>query len=263
MSAAGMLAQMRKALGWGEPNAVHRWYGARNGAVFGKGSTPWCQMTVTWAAWHSGNYAAVCPRGDRAYTVWSAEDGERLGRWYAGTAENIRKYARPGAVVYIDWGGSDRIGRIDHVGIVEVNLGDGRLQTIEGNTADACKRRVRGPSVIAGFWNPDYEPKEGKKMTGEALFKTVWHRDAIKVPWGTPDNPTWQPQSILVDNGKRLRAIEAKLDAQNATIRELVAALAQRDSEIDVDAVVQRIETAIAGITVRLDVGDQPPVPQP
>src|SRR5262249_22033817 len=39
----------------------------------------------------------------------------------------------------------------------EVNLGDGRVQTIEGNTDDACKRRVRGASVIAGFWNPPYE----------------------------------------------------------------------------------------------------------
>lgn len=157
MTAQAMLEQMRTALGWGEPNEVHRWYAARQGAYFGRGSTPWCQMTVTWASYYSGNYAVVCPRGDRAYTVWSAEDGEALGLWYEGTAANIRRYALPGAAVYMDWGGTDLIGAIDHVAIAEVNLGDGRVQTIEGNTADSCRRRVRGAADIAGFWNPAYD----------------------------------------------------------------------------------------------------------
>lgn len=152
-----MLAQMREALGWGEPNAIHRWYAARNGDEFGHGSTPWCQMTVTWAAWLSGNYDAVCPRGDRAYTVYGAEDGEWLGRWHAGTVANIKKYAEPGAVVYFDWGGTNTLSKVDHVGVVEKVLEDGRVQTIEGNTADACKRRVRGADVIAGFWLPKYQ----------------------------------------------------------------------------------------------------------
>ena len=152
-----MLSQMREALGWGEPNAVHRWYAARNGSEFAPGSTPWCQMTVTWAAFLSGSYAAVCPRGDRAYTVWGAEDGKGLGLWHAGTAANIKKYAEPGTVVYFDWGGTNTLAKVDHVGVVEVNLGDGRVQTIEGNTDNACKRRVRGADVIAGFWCPLYK----------------------------------------------------------------------------------------------------------
>ncbi|MFI6485035.1 peptidoglycan-binding protein [Nonomuraea sp. NPDC050663] len=37
-----------------------------------------------------------------------------------------------------------------------VVAGDGRVQTIEGNTGDACRRRVRAHDVIAGFWNPPY-----------------------------------------------------------------------------------------------------------
>lgn len=151
-----MLAQMREALGWGEPNAIHRWYAARNGAEFAPGSTPWCQMTVTWAAAKSGNYDAVCPRGDRAYTVYGADDGRDLGLWKTGTVANIRKYCEPGAVVYFDWGGTNTLAKVDHVGVVEMVLPDGRVQTIEGNTADECKRRVRAADVIAGFWVPRY-----------------------------------------------------------------------------------------------------------
>ncbi|MER5622514.1 peptidoglycan recognition family protein [Streptosporangium sp. NPDC002544] len=56
------------------------------------------------------------------------------------------------------------------------------------------------------------------------------------------------------DGYHRQREVLARLDAQNATIRELAVALAARDDEIDVDALVARIEAAIEGITVRLEV---------
>ncbi len=248
-----MLAQMEKALGWGEPNPVHRWYGSRNGSYFALGSTPWCQMTITWAAHLSGNYAAVCPHGDRAYTVWSAEDGERLGRWHAGTVANILRHAKPGAIVYMDWGGSNDPDAVDHVGIVEQVLGDGRVQTIEGNTGNQCKRRVRGAGDIAGFWNPPYEEDD---MTRDEIYKAAWETDTMPVPYATEANPTWKPRSVLVDHGVKLRQILAQLDAQNATIRELVAVLAQRDDEIDVEALVARIRSEIEQVTIRLDVAD-------
>lgn len=181
MTATRMLAEARRDLGLaGRPNRITRSYAERHGGAFLR--APWCNQAVTEWARRSGNAAAVLPAGDRAYTVWHAEDGEQLNRWYAGTAENIRKHARPGAIVFFDWGGSDRIGYIDHVGIVEKNLGDGRVQTIEGNTADACKRRVRSASVIAGFWNPDYsigiDEMDGtaakqRKKEAEAAVKIV------------------------------------------------------------------------------------------
>lgn len=114
-------------------------------------------MSITAWARDSGNAAAVLPRGDRAYTVYSAEDGERLRRWHQGTVANIKKYAEPGAVIYFDWQFTDRISAIDHVGLIEKVLPDGRVQTIEGNTGDAVKRRVRSADVIAGFWNPPYD----------------------------------------------------------------------------------------------------------
>ncbi|MFC6883461.1 peptidoglycan-binding protein [Actinomadura yumaensis] len=150
----GMLAQARATLGMGEPNKIQSWYRARNGSAYG-GNFAWCDAAVTFWARHSDNAAAVLPHGDRAYTVYHARDFQNAGRWFAGTTANVNK-ARPGDIVFFDWGGSDSVGAIDHVGIVEKALGGGRVQTIEGNTGDACKRRVRGASVIAGYGRPAY-----------------------------------------------------------------------------------------------------------
>ncbi|MEU8151803.1 CHAP domain-containing protein [Nonomuraea sp. NPDC048901] len=181
MTAAAMLAEARDDLGLtGRPNRITRDYASRNGAAFL--AAPWCQMSITWWARRSGNADAVLPRGDRAYTVYSAEDGERLGRWHAGTIANIKKYAEPGAVVYFDWQYTDRIASIDHVGVIERVLPDGRVQTIEGNTGDTCKRRVRSSDVIAGFWAPAYagaepagrpKPAKPKKNWTEGLVDTL------------------------------------------------------------------------------------------
>lgn len=168
MTVVSMLAAARKSLGLsGRPNYITQDYARRHGAEFL--SAPWCAMSVTYWARVSGNAAAVLPDGDRAYTVWFAEDGRALGRWYPGTATAIAEHAEPGAIVFFDWDGTNTIGRIDHVGIVERNLGDGRVQTIEGNTGDACKRRVRAANVIAGFWNPPYKTSSAPSPTEEIV----------------------------------------------------------------------------------------------
>lgn len=137
----------------GRPNAITRDYASRHGNVFLR--EPWCDMGITYWARRSGNAAAVLPDGDRAYTVWHAQDFQRAGRWFPGTKANVDK-ARPGDVVFFDWGYTDDISRIDHVGVVERVLGGGRVQTIEGNTGDACLRRVRSYTVIAGLGRPSY-----------------------------------------------------------------------------------------------------------
>jgi len=253
MTAKAMLAAARADLGLsGRPNRITRAYSSRNGAEFLR--APWCDMSITEWARKSGNTTAVLPQGDRAYTVWHAEDGKQAGRWHPGTSDNIRRHAKPGAVVFFDWGGTNALGAIDHVGLVEVNLGDGRVQTIEANTGDACKRRVRGPAVIAGFWNPDYQQEDD--VTGDALYKATWETDAMPVPYGSDTNREWKPRSVLVDHGVKLRQILAAVEAQGATIRELVAVIAARDEEIDVEALVARIEGAISGIKVELNVSD-------
>lgn len=154
-----MLAAARKDLGLtGRPNWITRAYASRNGREFL--TAAWCNQAVTEWARRSENAAAVLPNGDRAYTVWHAQDGKSLGRWHAGTVANIKKYATPGCPIYFDWGGTDDIPKVDHIGLIEQVLPDGRVVTIEANTGDAVKRRVRSASVIAGFWTPDYTEKD-------------------------------------------------------------------------------------------------------
>lgn len=168
-TAAGMLAEARRSLGIaGRPNVITREYATRHGADFLRAS--WCDMAVTYWARHSGNEAVVLPDGqDRAFTVWHAQDFQRVGRWFPGTVENLIHEARPGDVIFFDWGATNQVGAIDHVGVVEKVLGAGRVQTIEGNTSDACKRRVRAADVIAGFGRPTYSdaPSGGSSATKE------------------------------------------------------------------------------------------------
>ncbi|WP_018654795.1 CHAP domain-containing protein [Actinomadura flavalba] len=153
-TAAGMLAEARKSLGLrGRPNYITRDYAARHGGEFL--SAPWCDMAVTYWARRSGNAGAVLPGGDRAYTVWHAQDFQKAGRWHTGTAANLSK-AKPGDIVFFDWGATNSVGAIDHVGVVEKVLSGGRVQTIEGNTSDAVLRRVRGADTVAGFGRPAY-----------------------------------------------------------------------------------------------------------
>lgn len=255
--AKALLTEARRHLGLtGRPNKFTRAYATKHGAEYL--SAAWCDMFVTYCANQSGNAVAVLPFGDRAYTVAHAEDGHRLGTWYAGTVDNIRRHAKPGCPIFFDWGGTNNRSAIDHIGFIEVVLPDGRVQTIEGNTGGgpgSVRRRVRGADVTAGFWVPNFSKQED-----DVSAKEVWERE-LKVPYGSPENPEWQAGNILVNNGIWLRKVTGKVDqlttmvaAQNATIKELAAALAARDGAIDVDALVGRIETAIQGITVHLTV---------
>ncbi|WUH97650.1 CHAP domain-containing protein [Spirillospora sp. NBC_00431] len=154
MSAAGMIAEARKSIGMsGRPNKITREYASRHGDDFLR--APWCDMAITYWARHSGNAKAVLPGGDRAYTPWHAGDFQKVGRWHSGTTASVNR-AKPGDIVFFDWGATDNVSAIDHVGVVEKVLGGGRVQTIEANTGDAVKRRVRGAGVIAGLGRPDY-----------------------------------------------------------------------------------------------------------
>lgn len=226
MTAAAMLAAARADLGLtGRPNRITRDYASRHGDAFL--TAPWCDMSITHWARESGNANAVLPNGDRAFTVWHAQDGKDLGLGYAGTTGNIREHARPGAIVFFAWEGTDRLGDIDHVGLIERNLGDGRVQTIEGNTGDACKRRVRGPADIAFFWNPRYddEPAVGRPAAARTwmeelvdslpLLKKGAHGNAVKrmfyllVSHGVPLDPKVLDATVMSDAVvKQLKAFQ-------------------------------------------------------
>lgn len=105
----------------------------------------WCNMFVSWLGAQTG----VKNMGWDAYTVQHATWFKKTGRW--------GKEAKPGSVVFFDWGKSKRIGAIDHVGIVVKDNGNGTVSTIEGNTENKVQKKVRDKSVIVGYGYPDYK----------------------------------------------------------------------------------------------------------
>jgi hypothetical protein len=226
-----MIAAARKSLGMsGRPNTITREYASRHGDEFLRAS--WCDMAITYWARHSGNASAVLPGGDRAYTVWHATDFQKAGRWHSGTAASVDK-AKPGDIVFFDWGGTDDVDAIDHVGVVEKVLGGGRLQTIEANTSDAVRRRVRDSGVIAGYGRPNYEEEDDMPTP-----RDLWTWDGIEAPtddetgkYLNPKNEHWRPDSYLRESYLFIRRIH-----------KLVGQLAARDAaDVDEDAIAAAV----------------------
>jgi len=94
--------------------------------------------------------------------------------------------------------------------------------------------------------------------------KELW-RHELPVPFGSKENPEWQAGNVLVNTAKWTREVRetvaglgAKLDAQSVAIKALVEVIASRDDEVDVNALVERIESAIEGISIRLEVSPAP-----
>ncbi|MGI5326754.1 CHAP domain-containing protein [Actinomadura nitritigenes] len=123
----------------GEQNA-HR-IGAKSASVY-KGQS-WCDMFVSWLGQNTGTKGM----GADAYTVSHAQ-------WFKKTG-HFGQTPKPGAVVFFAWNGGGIKG-IDHVGIVVKDNHDGTINTIEGNTSDAVKQKVRDTSTVAGYGYPEY-----------------------------------------------------------------------------------------------------------
>lgn len=142
--------------GRGGQTKYTRWYvstpqaaktAKRDGArVADYNGASWCNMFVSWV----GAQAGAKDMGWDAYTVQHATWLKKHHRW--------GEKARPGAVVFFDWqsGSGGGIGDIDHVGFVVKDNGNGTISTVEGNTDNAVKRKVRPKSTVVGYGYPDY-----------------------------------------------------------------------------------------------------------
>ncbi|MFC4529669.1 CHAP domain-containing protein [Sphaerisporangium dianthi] len=120
------------------------WYGKNVEFDSDYSAQPWCDMFLSWAAHRLGYQKWF---GQFAYTPFHAEWFTDHGAW--GTTP------KPGAVVFFDWGGSDVVENIDHVGIVTSVDGD-TIHTIEGNIdGQYAKTKVRDQTYVVGYGYPD------------------------------------------------------------------------------------------------------------
>lgn len=231
-TAASVLNEAQRRIGLsGRPNLYTRWYASRNGTEYLDAA--WCNMKVSYDAHHADARKAVLLKGDRAYTVYHAEDFQDAGLWKSGTVANIDRYAYPGCVVFFDWNGTNVIGAIDHVGYVVRKLGGGRLVTVEGNTSDAVKLRVRGADVIAGFGMPKYDaptqvvikPTNKYPYKSTTIMQKGWQSSkGVKLVQGRLNTIGYRP--MLMDDG------------DFGTKTELGVKWFQRKAHIEVDGMI-------------------------
>ncbi|WP_248960392.1 CHAP domain-containing protein [Sphaerisporangium perillae] len=120
------------------------WYGKNVEFDSDYSAQPWCDMFLSWAA-HQLGYEKWF--GQFAYAPFHAEWFADRGAW--GTTPE------PGAVVFFDWGGSNVIENIDHVGIVTSVDGD-TIHTIEGNIdGQYAREKVRDQTYVVGYGYPE------------------------------------------------------------------------------------------------------------
>lgn len=152
-SAQAMISECGTLIGTSEHppgsnhNFITNWYGF-------DGS--WCDMAVSFAAYHSGNADAF--GGKFAYVPAHAAWFKNRGLFHYGNG-SVRDI-KPGDVVFYEWSGKRTV-IADHVGICVRNNGDGTIYSDEGNTQDVDARRHRDGTYIAGWATPRYRVAGG------------------------------------------------------------------------------------------------------
>lgn len=197
-----LIAAGRKLLGTTEHppgsnhNFITEWYNANVDRI---GDGAWCDMSVTYEAWHSDNQAAI--GGGFAYVPAHAEWFRAHGRWHYGISG-----IKSGDVVFFEWSGR-RTTNADHVGVVERVLSDGTIYTLEGNIADAFRREHRDGTYVAGYGRPFYDTEEDDLK----LTDVVNHRG-------------WTVGKCLQDAGQgaeKIDVLTTKVDALAAAVAQL------------------------------------------
>lgn len=221
-TAAAVLAEARKHIGYREgrnnDNKFGEFYGANN--------TAWCAQFVYWCVRKAGAEkgelipkTAWCPdlltfARNGKLIVRDPVRGDRSGTPAPGDIMLVQR--RPGEANYSPNGAK-------HVGLVEKYLGDGYIQTIEGNTSDTgsatgngvyrLKRKLTDQIVI---FRPKYKapvpPPSGGG--GSADEGEVWHVDPAKVStylWAVKDG---KRNNIKLKPGRIVKIVRWKTDSR-------------------------------------------------
>jgi hypothetical protein len=137
----------------GSPNEITKWYAKRNDPSL-VDTNLWCNMGITFWAFHSGNYKAVCFGMDFAATKFHSKRFKDEDQWHDGTAGigrgDIIFFLRPPDVV-----------GIGHIGLVHT-VTPSHVVTIEANSSDAVRFREHPKSsgMIVGYGRPDYTQED-------------------------------------------------------------------------------------------------------
>lgn len=154
MSRQSLLTYARSQLGYIE-RPVNR---TKYGRQFGEDGVFWCMVFVWCCFENSGNHGLVPKTASTRELFATAKRRELHMGWLAPTEAPL-----PGDLAEFDLGGPKPV---NHIGIVERRLDDGRLVCIEGNTGGRgpdgernggmVARRVRNPRAVVNFVRPSF-----------------------------------------------------------------------------------------------------------
>ncbi|GGO76927.1 CHAP domain-containing protein [Nonomuraea cavernae] len=202
---------LESQLGYSEKSGAYTkfgdWYGKNVEFDADYSSAPWCDMLLSWAA-HKLGYEEWM--GQFAWTVGHA-------RWFKKNDAWGRK-PEPGAFVFFDWGGSNSIGAIDHVGVVTKVEGN-TIHTIEGNIdGGVLKRKERDTSKVVGYGYPARIKERLDQRLVEQQARENASRDRANQPTteNSPDLSRLQngPLSSLIPYSEVQQEPQAGLNAQ-------------------------------------------------
>ncbi len=125
-------------------------------------------------------------------------------------------------------------------------------------------------SMSAGAWSASEEALVADKQDVETLFTTDGVIKSPDYKLASESNKFWTAESYFYETYRRAREAKAaaesntalvrslvtKVDAQAVAISELAKAVATLSTNIDADDLISKIEAAIEGVTVRLEVPD-------
>ncbi|GAA3617141.1 hypothetical protein GCM10022419_123180 [Nonomuraea rosea] len=173
---------LESQLGYAEKGGAHtkfgEWYGKNVEFDADYSSAPWCDMYLSWAAHKLGYEEWI---GQFAWTVAHAKWFKEQGAW--------GKTPKPGAFVFYDWSGTNKIDNIDHVGIVTRVEGD-TIYTIEGNIdGGVAKRKERDTSKVVGYGYPE----RIKSRLDEAAQKKAEEQASVQGDYGDQQDARTEP----------------------------------------------------------------------
>ena len=119
--------------------------------------SPWCGAFVYWVLQERGVKDVPLGKTGIFYTPSIVNAAKSQGVWRSDSVASLSKI-KPGDIVLFDFNGS---GHAKHVGFAEKYLGNGLVQTIEGNTSSSnagsqndgggVYRRTRSTGTIMGY----------------------------------------------------------------------------------------------------------------
>ena len=150
-------------------------------AGFG-GHVPWCACFVSWCE----NQAGLISTDQAPMFTWCGQGAQ----WFAdrGQFRYREEYTpAPGDIIFFSWSGDQRLGGLDHVGIVE-SVDETYIHTVEGNSSDMCKRNqyARHDTDVIGY---GIIPGGNGAGTGSMIWPTTSRY--ISSPYGYRISPTY------------------------------------------------------------------------